>query len=458
MQAELEIGAFREPWRGDLDGMIERRVVRVLTVYGLGRYFIDGASHKGLTYEMFQRFERYLNEREGTGHLRIQVVMIPVNRRQLISGLLDGHGDIAAAGLTITPERDALVDFSAPVSKPIREVLVTGPSADALQSLDDLSGKRVAVRATSSYYTSLRALNETFARASKPFIEFDLVPEVLEDEDLLEMVDAGLLPWAVVDEYKADVWREVFPNLAVRSDLVVREGGRLGFAFRSDSPRLKAALDDFLESHREGTLTGNVLINRYFRDYDWAANALAKEDLGRLDVISAIFAKYGDLYDFDHLMVVAQGYQESKLDQRARSHTGAVGIMQVLPSTAADPNVAIADIHLADPNIHAGIKYLSFIRDRYFDDDAIGRENQTLLAFAAYNAGPARVQSLRKKALAQGLDPNVWFDNVEVVAAREIGRETVQYVSNIYKYYISYKMIARQGAMRDDARESLLAE
>jgi membrane-bound lytic murein transglycosylase MltF len=154
-----------------------------------------------------------------------------------------------------------------------------------------------------------------------------------------------------------------------------------------------------------------------------------------------IFKKYADQYGFDYLITVALAYQESTLDHTKRSKAGAVGIMQVLPSTAADKNVGIPEVENLESNIHAGTKYLRFIRNRYFSDPTIDGLNQTLFAFASYNAGPAKVARLRKEAKEMGLNPNVWFNNVEVVAAKRIGRETVQYVSNIYKYYIAYRLI-----------------
>jgi membrane-bound lytic murein transglycosylase MltF len=170
--------------------------------------------------------------------------------------------------------------------------------------------------------------------------------------------------------------------------------------------------------------------------------------------VAGIFEIYGDRYGFDFLMVAAQGYQESRLDQSARSAAGAIGIMQLLPSTAADSNVGIPDISRAEANIHAGVKYLDFIRNRYFSDPEMDRFNQTMFAFAAYNAGPARVRKLRQKAAQQGYNPNIWFDNVEVIAARDIGSETVQYVANILKYYIAYRLTAQQQTRRAQERKN----
>jgi membrane-bound lytic murein transglycosylase MltF len=202
-------------------------------------------------------------------------------------------------------------------------------------------------------------------------------------------------------------------------------------------------------------LTGNILINRYIRDFDWSANALAVEDYKRFEEVVDTFEQYGKQYGMDYLLITAQGYQESRLDQTVRSKAGAVGIMQLLPSTAQDPNVGIPDITEAENNIHAGIKYLNFIRTRYFDEPGIDRYNQTLFSLASYNAGPARIRSLRDKAEAQGYDPNRWFDNVELVAAREVGTEPVIYVANIVKYYVAYSLSVSRLVQREGERQRL---
>jgi membrane-bound lytic murein transglycosylase MltF len=453
IQQDLGIPALSRPWAGDLDGMVERRVVRVLTVYGLGRYYFDGAQEKGITLELFRRFEDELNKRQGRKKLRIHVVFIPVARDELIPGLLAGRGDIVAAGVTITPERQEQVDFTNPVTRPLSEILVTGPSADPLSGIEDLAGREVYVRPSSSYRESLEALNRRFAEQGRAPVVIQEVSPFLEDEDLLEMVHSGLLDWAVVDDYKAETWSGVFEGLVVRKDIVFREGGQIGFAIRKNSPGLMAELNQFLKSHRQGTLHGNILINRYVRDFDWAGHALAADDFQRLTGLVDIFRKYGDEYGFDFLIVAAQGYQESRLDQSARSAAGAIGIMQLLPSTAADPNVGIPDISRAESNVHAGVRYMNFIRGRYFNDPQIDHYNQTLFALAAYNAGPARIVRLRQKAAEQGYDPNLWFGNVEVVVAREVGSEPVRYVSNIIKYYVAYRMSVIRQIQRGEERE-----
>ena len=438
---------------GDLDTMEKTRIIRILTVYSIGRYYVDNAVEKGLVKEASQRFEDFLNKRFKRKHVRVHVVVIPVARNQLIPTLLAGRGDIIMASLSVTPERQELLDFSKPSSKPLSEILVTGPSAPKLDSIDDLTDQILYVRQSSSYRESVEKLNERFRREGKVPALIETVSELLEDDDLVEMVNAGMLPWAIVDDYKTQWWEDAFSKLVVRNDIVFRSGAQIAWAFRKNSPLLEKAVNDFLKKNREGTLVGNVLKNRYFRDFDWAANALAQDDYHRFEKLEAIFQKYGKQYGIDYLMVAAQGYQESRLDQGARSRSGAIGVMQIKTSTAGDRNVNIKGIHKVDANIHAGVKYLHFLRNHYFNEPGIDELNQTLLALAAYNVGPTRMINLRNKAGKQGYDPDVWFDNVELVAAREVGREPVQYVANIYKYYLAYLLSEEQLVQRKIARE-----
>ena len=264
--------------------------------------------------------------------------------------------------------------------------------------------------------------------------------ELLEDEDLLEMVNAGLIPMVAVDDHKARFWGEIFPDITLHPDVVLNEGGEVAWAFRKNSPQLAEVLNAFVKDHKKGTLMGNIVFKRYLKENKWARNALSPKELAKFHAVVDLFKQYADRYDFDYLMTGALAYQESQLDNSKRSPVGAVGIMQMLPATAADKNIGIRNIESLENNIHAGHKYLRFLQDRYFNDPDIAPLDRYLFTFAAYNAGPARVSSLRQQAKKRGLNPNVWFQNVEVIAAEKIGRETVQYVSNIYKYYIAYKL------------------
>ena len=437
-----ELQELHEAWTGDFDGMRERRVIRVLTVFAKGLYFLDGVDQRGATYELVRMFEDDLNEKLDTGLLKIHVLVIPVTRDRLLPALAAGYGDIAASNLTITPERLETVDFSDPFLTGVNEVVVTGPGAPALASLDELAGQEIHVRPSSSYFQSLTRLNESFRDAGRPEMTLTPAAAYLEDEDLLEMVNAGLLPMVVVDDTKANFWAQVFDDLTPRADLAVNTGGDIAWAVRKDSPELRGVINDFVQTHRQGSLMGNIVLNRYLKSTKWVENSLSAVDLDRFQQTVEFFQRYGTEYDFDWLMMAAQGYQESRLDQSVRSPVGAIGVMQLMPSTAADPNVGIPNVEDLENNIHAGVKYMRFLRDRYFGDDEIDDLNQMLLSFAGYNGGPNRIVRLRGETADIGLDPNVWFGNVEVVVSKRIGRETTQYVSNIYKYYIAYRLIA----------------
>ena len=372
------------------------------------------------------------------------MIFIPVRRDELIPGLVQGLGDLAVANLTITPQRRRHVDFSNSMLSGVKELLVSGPAAPSMRVIDDLAGQEIHVRKSSSYYESLLLLNDSLNKSGKSQMELVPAEEDFEDEDLLEMVNAGLIPMIIMDSHKAQFWTQIFDKIQVHSDISVRTGGEIAWAFRKNSPQLKAVVNEFIKGHKKGSLIGNMLFKRYLKSTQFVKNSLSKDELQKFQQMVDLFKHYADEYDFDYLMMAAQAYQESGLDQSRKSHAGAVGVMQLLPTTAADRNVNIAEIQKLENNIHAGTKYMRFIINRYYKDEPMDDVNKMLFAFASYNAGPAKVNKLRKKAAVMGLNPNVWFQNVEVAAAKVIGRETVQYVSNIYKYYLAYRMVTKQ--------------
>ena len=437
---------------GDFDEMVQHRRIRALVTYSKTFYFLDRGRQYGLSYEKLKEFEKFINKQLKIKTLKVQVVFIPVSRDELIPSLLNGLGDIAVANLTITTQRQKQVDFSNPFLSGVKELVVTGPLAQPIKGIDDLAGKEIHVRRSSSYYESLVQLNTSFKKAGKSQMKLVLADETFEDEDLLEMVNAGLIPMIVMDSHKAQFWKQIFDNITVHHDITVRTGGEIAWAFRKNSPKLQAVVNDFVKGHREGTMLGNILFKRYLQNTKYVKNSVSEKELKKYKSMVQLFKKYAGEYDFNYLMIGAQAYQESGLDHSKRSHAGAIGVMQVLPSTAADPNVNIANIEKLENNIHAGMKYLRFIIDRYYKDEPMDDVNKLLFAFASYNAGPARVKRLRTKAAAMGLDPNVWFRNVEIVAAKSIGRETVQYVSNIYKYYIAYQMVLIQAEKKQTSQ------
>jgi len=438
-EPELTIDLKNNIWTGDLDVLTAHRAIRVLVPYSKTLYFVDyGGTQRGLCYDFMRAFEDALNQKLARGNLKIHAVFVPVARDQLLPLLIAGQGDVVAANLTITPARAKQVDFVTPVAEGVQEIIVTGPTAPPLHSLDDLSGKEVYVQPTSSYYESLTRINDGFRARKMAPIKLRNAPGHFETEDTLEMLNAGLVKIVVADDYLAKFWKEIYRNITLHPDLIVRSQGDIAFAVRKNSPKLRAELNEFTTTHRVGTLFGNIGLQKYLQQTRWARNAMTEEEVRKFDTMVGLFRKYGDEYRIDWLLMAAQGYQESQLDQTRRSEAGAIGVMQLTPATGEQ--MGVGDIQQLDANIHAGIKYVRFMVDTYYADDQLDELNKVLFAIASYNAGPNRVRELRKEAAARHLNPNVWFDNVERVASEKIGRETVQYVSNIYKYYVAYTL------------------
>jgi membrane-bound lytic murein transglycosylase MltF len=431
--------AVLAPFTGDLDQMVKRRLIRVGVTFNRTHYFIDKGQQRGVAYESIKSLEDDLNAKLKTGNLKVHIMPVPLSRDQLAPALLSGKVDMVAAMLTVTPERRALAAFSEPTRTNVSEVVVTGPGAPAIKTVDDLAGQEVFVRDQSIYAESLATLNTQLKARGKAPVTITPLPVVLEDDDVLEMVNAGLVPITITDDYLAQFWKQVFTNLTVRADVAVRSGGELAVAARKGNPRLLEFVNEWIRKHGKGDAFRNVIERRYLSSVKYAKGATSQAEQRKLLAVVELFKKYGAKYDLDYLLMAAQGYQESMLNQNAKSPVGAIGVMQVMPKTGKELNVG--DITKLEPNINAGVKYIRFMMDQYFKDDPMTTLNKGLMTFASYNAGPGRIKQLRREAAKQGLDPNVWFGNVERVASARIGRETVTYVSNIYKYYIAYKLV-----------------
>ena len=441
----------RQKFTGDFDGMVKRRIIRILVTYSRTHYFVDKATQRGLTYDMGRLFEDSVNKKLKNKHVRVHVMFIAVPHDELIPALVEGRGDMAVANLTITPERLKQVDFTNPTRRNVREIVVTGPGAEPISTPRDLSGKEVYIRKTASYYESIQKLNAELTKEGKAPVKVRLAPPELEDEDILEMVNAGLVKITIVDNHIAEFWKQIFTKIDLHPEAAVRTDGELGVMIRKNSPKMKAELDEFLAHFPEGSKARNIMLRKYLKNTKLVKSATSKEDLAKFEATIEFFRKYGDKYELDYLLVMAQGYQESGLNQNARNPSGAIGVMQVLPSTGKD--MGFGDVTKIDSNIHAGVKYIRFMMNQFYANEPMDPLNKGLFTFASYNAGPGRVSQLRKQAAKRGLDPNRWFNNVEVIAAEKIGRETVQYVSNIYKYYLAYKMIMEQREERAKVKE-----
>ena len=397
----------RKPWTGDFDAMVKRRIIRVLVPHSKTMYFVEAGQPRGLAYEAFKTFEDELNKKRGP--LKVNVVFFPTTREKMVPDLLAGLGDVIAAGFTITADRDKVLDFAIPSNtKPISEIVVTGPQSPNLTTLDDLAGKDVFVRKSSSYWEHLEQLNARFKKEGKAAITLRPAPEDLEDEDLLEMLNAGLFGIAVVDDYKLEIWSKIYPKIKARPDLAVSSGGELAWAFRPNSPQLKTALDAFLKTHRQGTTFGNTLIKRYTGSTKFVLNARSPEEIKKYQTVVDLFRKYAGKYDVDFLLMAAQGYQESRLDQKVKSPVGALGVMQVMPATGKElgrrrRHAARAE-HPRGREVHA-VHDRSLLRERTDDAARQGPLHVRVLQRGAREGSPApsggRAPRARSERLVQ---------------------------------------------------------
>ncbi|WP_455210617.1 transglycosylase SLT domain-containing protein [Kaarinaea lacus] len=440
----------------DLPAMLERRIIRVLVSYNQTNFFVVGGVKKGLEYELMNKFEAYVNKNLRRNKLDVHVVFLAVPFSQLLQNLVDGKGDIVAAGLTVTAARQEEVAFSRPYIKNVKEIVVASTEAAKIKKAQDLSGKKVIVINNSSYIEHLQRLNKQLGKQKLAPVKIEIADPNLVTEDLLQMVNAGIYPYTIADSHIAELWSSTLSEIKLKKSAVINEGGEIAWAVRKNNPELLDILNKFARKHQQGTLLGNILIQRYYQDTKWVENPLTEKRKQQLDKYLELFKKYAAQYQFDWHFLAALAFQESKLSQSAKSHTGAVGIMQIKPSTAADKNINIQNVETsAEQNVHAGTKYLAFLRDRYFADEPLEPFDQFAFIAAAYNAGPAKIRQLRQQAKANNLNPNKWFDNVEYMAKRSIGNETVQYVANIYKYYISYNSIQQALLRREKAIEEI---
>ena len=421
-------------------------MVRALVPRSRTDFYIHKGKPAGVIADLLHEYEKALNAGRSKSDIEIKISFVPVRFDRLISSLQEGKGDLIAAMMTMTPEREEQVDFVSGKRLSVDQVVVTSSSAGAVESLQDLAGRSVYVLRGSSHQSHLKQLSQALVDQGLEPIEVVESDPNLASEDILELVNAGVVEMTVADDFKANLWAQVLPDIVVRNDLKVSSGGNLGWAVRKSNPELNEHLGQFVETVKKGSMLGNILFKRHYQSTRWIANPAADEERDKFDQMASMFRKYADQYGFDYLALAAQAYQESGLDHNVRSAAGAVGVMQVLPSTAADPKVGIPDIEGLENNIHAGVKYMAFLRDSYFKEPEIDEQDRRAFLWASYNAGPNKVRKLRQRATEMGLDPNRWFFNVEHAARDIVGQETVRYVSNIYKYYIAYQLLTELSA------------
>ncbi|HEX7795375.1 MAG TPA: transporter substrate-binding domain-containing protein [Vicinamibacterales bacterium] len=454
---DIHLPLPREQHTGDLGDMVKRRAIRALVVINPIGFFYDAGLPRGVMFEALQEFQKFVNKKLNTGTIKVAVTFVPVRFDQLEAALTEGTGDLIAYPVAITPERSQRVAFSSPLHENVQHIIVTAPDFGPVSSLEDLGGREVYANPLTSYYQNLQKANETLRASGHKPIVIRAADTRLSNDDLIEMVNAGLIPATVTTQNRAELWSQVLKGIKPNPKLVIAKNVQVAMVMRKNSPQLKALVDEFVGSHAVGTSFGNTLLRRYLQNTKWVDQATSTKHLAAFRNLDGSFRTYGRKYEIDYLLLAAQGYQESKLNQALKSPAGAVGVMQVIPRYAAASPINIPNVAgSATANINAGAKMLRHKVNRYFDDPAVDSFNRVLFALASYNAGPTRIAGLRKQTASQGLNPNLWFENVELVAARAIGQETVNYVRNVYKYYVAYKLSQSQTSpVAESAPQSL---
>lgn len=376
----------------DLDGLLERRVLRVLTRNTATTYFLWRGQLKGFEYELAGEFAR----QQG---LRLEMI-VPREGESLFDLLREGRGDLIAAGLVPPPERrlDG-VTFRRPYDRVSHVVVARSDDQEPPSRFADLRGRTFHVRRGGSFWRTLAPLAADWG------FRLEAVPESLGIPEIISRVATGEYDLTVADNRTLAIersWRR-----DVRAALTLRGAIPLSWAVRESNPQLAAAVDAFVKRSHRG-LFYNVVHDRYFGERSLRAAGRARLAHG-LSPYDEIVKKFADDYGFDWRLVVAQMYQESRFRQDAESFAGARGLMQIMPATAVE--LGIEDFDDPEAAIHAGIRYLDWVRDRF--EPQLPVRDRMWFTLAAYNAGPGHVLDARRLARELGLNPNRWFENVE---------------------------------------------
>ena len=421
--------------------MIGRGEIRLAVPYDRTIYVNDKGTPRGLAVEVSKGLSRWINTKYST-QLKgksISIKLVPTIAPDLLNSLSSGRADIAIGDIGLYEPIPNSHKFIANHAHRVQqEILVTGPSSPPLQKIADLSGQTVYGSRNTNFQKTLSELNKELKRDGKSPVNLASPLGDLDDEDLLEMLNSGLISYVIVGDWKFKLWQSIYKNLTMHEDLSVQDSGWVGWVVRSTNPDLNDDLKGFYESDDfEKSLTA-------FRQADYKQHLKGLKDpidknlWIRFESMRPLFNRFGAQYKLNPLVIASLGFQETLLNQSAVSAVGAIGVMQLMPSTGV--SLGVGDIHLLEPNIHAGADYMNQLINKYFQDVEFEGINRSLFAVASYNIGPNNVAKARDRAKELGFDPNRWFGNVEFIATEHMGYEPMIYVRNVYKYYISYSL------------------
>jgi membrane-bound lytic murein transglycosylase F len=424
----------------DIEGIKKRKTVRILTRNNAASYFLWRGQLLGFEYELAKEFARQ-------NGVRLEVVVAP-SHNALIPMLREGKGDVIAALMSPTEQRRKLgVVFSRPYLY-ASEMVVARSSEKVFNGVEHLKGRTLVVRPSSAYWQTLQDI-----RAQG--IKFTLMkaPEDMETEEIIDKVANGEYDLTVADSTLLEIeltWRD-----DIKGVLTLTDPQPCAWAVRTNNPKLLKAINKYFKKEYHG-LFYNITYKKYFN----SPHAVLKHREHRYDIdtggqlspYDTIVKKYAEKYGFDWRLLVSQMYQESRFDPTRKSWAGAVGLMQVMPRTAKE--VGFTEIKDLETGIHAGVKYLDWVRDRFSEELPV--VERMWFSLASYNAGPGHVHDARRLARQKGWNPDRWFNNVEramlLLSKRKYakmarfgyvrGREPVNYVRDIRDRFHAYTRLS----------------
>lgn len=452
----LGIPGVEDPHTDDLPGILERGTLRILTTCSRTNfYFLDGQGH-GFEFRLLKEFVDYLSTGHPSGQVRLIAQFIPLPPQDLVPALLDGRGDLVAADLHIARGCRTGASYTEPYLTGVNQVLISHVSQTGLDRAEDLSGRTVHVAGSTGCQAALARFSRSLVQKGLEPVDIRQVDPSLTIEDVLELVSAGVYQLTVADSHIAGPWAKVSDSLRLHERITFAEDVAIGLLVRENNDKLKGSLNDFLLKHKKGTRMGNIYFRRYVQQSPTFGRSLNDEGLWSFAGHADLFKEYGRRYGIDWLLIGAVAYQESRLNHNSLSEKGAYGIMQVMPVLAKEQRIGIKDLRALENNIHAGVKYLHLLMTQYFQDSGISERDRLLFALAAYNAGPKAVQRARKEADRRGLNQDEWFNQVELCILDMIGRETVNYVRQVNKRYVSYALALQTLEARQKVKQRIL--
>jgi membrane-bound lytic murein transglycosylase F len=435
LQLEHAVDEKRNIFSGDFDLIKKRKTLRVLLRNNSASYFLYRGELMGFEYEIISEFARFHN-------LRLKVI-VPPGHDDFYDWLIDGKADLAMGFLEALDSRRAQsVEFTQPYHFASRHIIVHRDNKT--KSIEDLNRQVLAVRLNSSENLSLAKLQQNGAN-----LNIRSVDDSIEIEQLIQRVGDKTYDATLADEHLLEI--ALADSQPVRSALKLEAEAAHSIAIKKKNIKLQTALNKFIKKTYKGEYY-NVLYAKYFKNKG-SVKRLAKGRVvdtleGQISPFDKLIKKYSNRYGYDWRLITAQMYQESGFDPKAKSPAGAIGLMQLMPRTAL--SVGVDNMNDPAGNIKGGVKYLSWLRDRFDSELPIGE--RLWFSLAAYNAGLGHVQDARRLTKELGLNNKKWFGNTEnamlLLSKREYsskarygyvnGREPVKYVSEIKERFEAY--------------------